>query len=121
MLGERIEKHGATVYLLNTGWTGGPYGVGERMDLVHTRAMVTAATSGALDGVAIKRHAIFNLDVPVSCPGVPDEVLDPRETWPDKNDYDSQARELARMFAKNFEQYRSSVPPEVVEAGPSAD
>ncbi|MGI8942012.1 MAG: phosphoenolpyruvate carboxykinase (ATP) [Actinomycetota bacterium] len=121
MLGERIEKHGATVYLLNTGWTGGPYGVGERMDLVHTRAMVTAATSGALDDVAMKRHAIFNLDVPVSCPGVPDEVLDPRETWPDKNDYDSQARELARMFAKNFEQYRSSVPPEVVEAGPSAD
>lgn len=121
MLGDRIEKHGASVYLVNTGWTGGPFGVGERMDLSLTRAMVNAATSGALDGVETKRHPIFNVDVPISCPGVPDAVLDPRRTWPDPGEYDAQARELARMFAKNFEQYRSSVPASVAEAGPSAD
>ncbi|CAN5608633.1 phosphoenolpyruvate carboxykinase (ATP) [soil metagenome] len=121
MLGDRIEKHGASVYLVNTGWTGGPFGVGERMDLLHTRAMVNAATSGALDDVSTRRHPIFNVDVPVACPGVPDEVLDPRGTWSNADEYDAQARELARMFAKNFEQYRSSVPPSVAEAGPSAD
>ncbi|HZK52294.1 MAG TPA: phosphoenolpyruvate carboxykinase (ATP), partial [Actinomycetota bacterium] len=121
MLGDRIEKHGASVYLVNTGWTGGPFGVGERMDLAHTRAMVNAATSGSLDDVETRRHPIFNVDVPVACPGVPDDVLDPRATWSNPDEYDTQARELARMFAKNFEQYRSSVPPSVAEAGPSAD
>ncbi|MGH2750277.1 MAG: phosphoenolpyruvate carboxykinase (ATP) [Actinomycetota bacterium] len=121
MLRERIEKHGSSVYLVNTGWTGGPYGIGERMELSHTRTMVNAATSGALDAVETRRHAIFNVDVPVACPDVPTEVLDPRQTWSDPNEYDARARELARMFAKNFEQYRSSVPSEVVEAGPSAD
>jgi phosphoenolpyruvate carboxykinase (ATP) len=121
MLGDRIKKHGSSVYLVNTGWTGGPYGVGRRMDLAHTRAMVNAATSGELDDVETERHPIFNFDVPKSCPGVPSEVLDPRKTWSDPEEYDAQARELARMFAKNFEQYRSSVPPDVAEAGPSAD
>jgi len=121
MLADRIEAHGTSVYLVNTGWTGGPFGVGRRMDLAHTRAMVNAVTSGALDDVETKRNRIFNVDVPVTCPGVPDEVLDPRQTWSDPNEYDAQARELARMFAKNFEQYRSSVPPAVAEAGPSAD
>ena len=121
MLGDRIKKHGTSVFLVNTGWTGGPYGVGQRIDLTHTRAMVNAMTSGALDDVETRRHPIFNVEVPVSCPGVPDEVLDPRGTWPDPDKYDAQARELARMFEKNFEQYRSSVPPSVAEAGPSAD
>jgi phosphoenolpyruvate carboxykinase (ATP) len=121
MLRDRIEKHGTSVYLVNTGWTGGPYGVGKRIDLVHTRAMVNAATSGELDDVETTRHEIFNVDVPITCPGVPDKQLDPRKTWSDPEKYDAQARELARMFAKNFEQYRSSVPPAVAEAGPSAD
>ncbi|MPZ90891.1 MAG: phosphoenolpyruvate carboxykinase (ATP) [Actinobacteria bacterium] len=121
MLRDRIEKHGASVYLVNTGWTGGPFGVGERMDLAHTRAIVNAATSGALDEVETRRHPIFNVDVPVACPGVPGEVLDARGTWSNPAEYDAQARELARMFAKNFEQYRSSVPTSVAEAGPSAD
>ncbi len=121
MLGDRIKKHGTSVFLVNTGWTGGPYGVGQRIDLTHTRAMVNAMTSGALDDVETRRHPIFNVEVPISCPGVPDEVLDPRGTWPDPDKYDAQARELARMFEKNFEQYRSSVPPSVAEAGPSAD
>ena len=121
MLGEKIEKHGANVFLLNTGWTGGPYGVGKRIDLVHTRAMVEAATSGALDEVETRHHPIFNLEMPVTCPGVPDEVLDPKSTWHDSDAYEMQARELARMFADNFERFRDHVPAEVTKAGPSAD
>ena len=121
MLGEKIEKHGANVFLLNTGWTGGPYGVGKRMDLVHTRAMVLAATSGALHDVETRHHPIFNLEMPVTCPGVPDEVLDPKSTWDDPDSYELQARELARMFADNFERFKDHVPAEVTKAGPSAD
>jgi phosphoenolpyruvate carboxykinase (ATP) len=121
MLGERIGKHGARVFLVNTGWTGGPFGTGKRMSLPATRAMVQAATSGALDGVETRNHPIFNLDVPVSCPGVRDEVLDPQSTWSDPEAYDEKARELAHMFVKNFERFVDSVRPEVVEAGPRAD
>ena len=121
MLGERIRKHGAEVYLLNTGWTGGPFGVGERMDLPTTRAMVTAATSGALRDVETTKHPIFNLDVPRSCPGVADEMLDPQSTWPEVEAYEIKARELARMFAENFERFKESVPAEVTKAGPVAD
>ena len=118
MLGERMSAHGARALLVNTGWTGGPYGVGRRIDIDHTRAMIRAATSGALDGVDTVGHPIFNLDVPVSCPGVPREVLDPRSTWDDADAYDEQAQELARMFVKNFESFADSVPAEVVAAGP---
>jgi phosphoenolpyruvate carboxykinase (ATP) len=121
MLGERIEKHGANVFLVNTGWTGGPFGVGQRMSLPLTRAMVDAALSGALNDVPTKRHPIFNLEVPLTCPGVPDEVLDPQSTWDDKDAYDEKARELARMFVKNFERFADSVPSEVVAAGPVAE
>jgi phosphoenolpyruvate carboxykinase (ATP) len=121
MLGECIERYDAEVYLVNTGWTGGGYGVGKRMDLPLTRAMVNAATSGALRGVETKRHPIFNVDVPVNCPGVPDGVLDPESTWSDKDAYEVQARELAGMFAENFERFRDTVPAEVAKAGPSAD
>ena len=121
MLGRRISEHGAKVFLLNTGWTGGAYGVGRRMDLTATRAMVTAALSGALDDVPVKRHPIFNVDVPLTCPGVADELLDPQSTWADKDAYEVQARELASMFAKNFERFKEVVPPEVVKAGPAAD
>jgi phosphoenolpyruvate carboxykinase (ATP) len=118
MLGERIAKHDASVYLVNTGWTGGPFGVGKRMDLPSTRAMIEAATSGALRNVETKRHPIFNLEVPVSCPGVEDQVLDPQQTWDDPAAYEEQARELARMFVKNFERFADSLPPEVTQAGP---
>ncbi|HEX2241608.1 MAG TPA: phosphoenolpyruvate carboxykinase (ATP) [Actinomycetota bacterium] len=121
MLGQRIERHGARVFLVNTGWTGGPYGVGRRMDLDATRAMIRAAISGALDTVEVRRHAIFNLDVPVSCPGVADAVLDPQSTWSDPEAYEIKARELARMFAQNFERFEQTVAPEVVKAGPAAD
>jgi phosphoenolpyruvate carboxykinase (ATP) len=121
MLGAKIATHGARVFLVNTGWTGGSFGVGTRMDLAYTRAMVDAATSGALDDVETRHHPIFNLDVPITCPGVPDGVLDPQATWPDKDAYETKARELARMFAENFERFREEVPAEVTKAGPSAD
>jgi phosphoenolpyruvate carboxykinase (ATP) len=121
MLGERIAEHDASVFLVNTGWTGGPYGVGRRMDLDTTRALVGAATTGALRGVEYRRHPVFNLEVPVSSEGVPDRILDPRSTWPDADAYEGQARDLARLFAENFEKFKDSVPPEVVKAGPAAD
>ena len=121
MLGQKIARHDAKVFLVNTGWSGGPYGVGKRMDLGYTRAMVRAATAGHLNDMSTRHDPIFNLDVPVTCPGVPDEVLDPQTTWADPDDYESQARALARMFAENFERFKDSVPAEVTKAGPSAD
>src|SRR5206468_8762025 len=95
MLGERIARHQARVWLVNTGWTGGPYGTGKRMKIAFTRAMIRAALSGALDGVAYEKDPIFNLDVPASCPDVPSEVLKPRDTWANGADYDAQSKKLA--------------------------
>jgi phosphoenolpyruvate carboxykinase (ATP) len=118
MLGEKIAKHNARVWLVNTGWTGGPYGVGSRMKIAHTRAMITAALTGVLDKVEYKRHPIFNIDVPATCPGVPNEVLDPRGTWPDAAKYDEQAMKLATMFVENFKTFEKDVPAAVKEAGP---
>jgi phosphoenolpyruvate carboxykinase (ATP) len=118
MLGERIAKHDARVWLVNTGWTGGPYGVGSRMKIAHTRAMITAALTGQLDKVEYRRHPIFNIDVPTTCPGVPDAVLDPRSTWPDAGKYDEQAKRLAGMFVDNFKTFENDVAPAVKAAGP---
>jgi phosphoenolpyruvate carboxykinase (ATP) len=117
MLGKKITEHGTRVYLINTGWTGGPYGLGKRMNLTYTRAMVTAAINGKIEQVAMKHHEIFNLDMPTSCSGVPDEVLDPRNTWSDKDKYDTAARRLAVLFVKNFEKF-GIMPKDVVKAGP---
>jgi phosphoenolpyruvate carboxykinase (ATP) len=119
MLGEKITEHGTRVYLINTGWTGGPYGVGKRMNLTYTRAMVSAALNGEIDKVPIKHHDIFNLDMPSSCPGVPDEVLDPRNTWSDKDRYDAAAKRLAMLFIKNFEKF-GNVSKDIIQAGPKA-
>jgi phosphoenolpyruvate carboxykinase (ATP) len=118
MLGERIARHEARVWLVNTGWTGGPYGVGTRMRLPYTRAMVSAALSGALEGAAYRTDPVFGFEVPVEVPGVPAEVLMPRATWTDPAAYDAQARKLATMFRENFEQYRPAVPEDVAKAGP---
>jgi len=118
MLGEKIAKHRSAVWLVNTGWTGGPYGVGSRMKIAYTRAMITAALSGQLANVAYTKHPIFNVDVPRSCPGVPESVLDPRSTWPDPAKYDEQARKLAQMFVDNFKTFEKEVAPSVKEAGP---
>ncbi len=119
MLGERIERHGTRVWLVNTGWTGGPYGAGTRMKLAYTRAMVRAALAGALDGPACVTDPVFGFEVPTSVPDVPPDVLIPRKTWPDPSAYDAQARKLARMFQENFAQYQEQVPAAVAGAGPS--
>ena len=103
MLGEKIELHDAAVWLVNTGWTGGPYGVGNRMSLTHTRAIVEAALAGALDEVEYETDPIFGLSIPTSCPGVPSEVLNPRQTWSNPADYDAKAKELLAMFEANYQ------------------
>src|SRR5437870_907468 len=120
MLGERIARHGVKVWLVNTGWTGGPYGTGSRMKLPHTRTMVRAALAGELDRAAFKKDPVFGFEVPTAVPGVPADVLVPRATWADPAAYDAQARELARMFRENFEQYRPQVSEAVAGAGPVA-
>ena len=120
LLGDRIAKHKSHVWLVNTGWTGGPHGVGSRMKIAHTRAMIDAALSGALDAVPVQRDSIFNLDVPTSCPGVPAEVLNPRNTWTDKAAYDAQAKKLAKMFVDNFKTFEATASPAVKAAGPKA-
>jgi len=120
LLGERIARHQSRVWLVNTGWSGGPYGVGARMKIAHTRAMVHAALSGALDTVQYERDPIFNIDVPTSCPNVPAEVLKPRNTWKDGAAYDAQAKKLAQMFADNFKTFEATAAAEVKAAGPRA-
>jgi phosphoenolpyruvate carboxykinase (ATP) len=117
LLGKKMDEHGTRVYLINTGWTGGPYGIGKRMNLPYTRAMVTAALSGAIDRAPSRHHDIFNLDMPTACPGVPDEILDPRNTWHDKDRYDAAARRLAALFVKNFEKF-GAVSKDIAGAGP---
>ena len=118
LLGQKIAKHNVQAWLINTGWSGGPYGVGERMKLPYTRAMVRAVLSGQLDGVSMREDPVFGLQVPESCPDVPSEVLDPRSTWDDPAAYDEQANKLAAMFVENFEPFRADVTDEVIAAGP---
>jgi len=120
MLTERLVRHDVPVWLINTGWTGGPYGIGQRMNIGHTRAMVHAALDGRLDGVPTETDPIFGLEVPTSCPDVPAELLLPRTTWPDPAGYDLKARELATMFRENFRAFEDGVPLEVRDAGPRA-
>ena len=120
MLGERIEKYGTKVYLVNTGWTGGPYGVGSRMKLSYTRAMVTAALNGELEKAEYKHDEVFNVEIPQSCPGVPAEILNPKNTWADKDAYDAQAKKLAGMFSENFAKKYPNMPKNIAEAGPKA-
>jgi phosphoenolpyruvate carboxykinase (ATP) len=118
-LGERIARHRARVWLVNTGWTGGPYGTGQRMKIAYTRAMIRAALAGRLDDVTYRRHPVFNVDVPAEVPGVPLAVLDPRSTWADPEAYDAQATKLARMFVENFKTFASDVDAAVMAAGPT--
>jgi len=117
LLGEKIRKHSTIVYLINTGWSGGPYGVGKRISIKYSRAMVTAALTGALDIVKYRHDDLFNLDVPTECPGVPSDVLDPKSTWNDPDAYDLSARKLAQMFVDNFKKF-SNVESGIVDAGP---
>ncbi|MEL7341723.1 MAG: phosphoenolpyruvate carboxykinase (ATP), partial [Bacteroidota bacterium] len=118
MLGERIRKHEVNVWLVNTGWTGGSYGVGERMKLSYTRAMISAALDGKLNEVEYATDAIFGLAVPQSVPNVPDQVLTPRATWADPKAFDQTAQKLARAFEENFAQYRDFASEEILAAMP---
>ena len=120
LLGRRIAQHDARVWLVNTGWVEGPYGEGRRMPLDTTRAMISAALGGALDGQPTRRDPVFGVDVPTACPGVPASLLDPRSTWRDPSSYDAQARRVAAMFQDNFATYVPDVAPEVAAAGPRA-
>ena len=117
MLGERISKYKSKVYLINTGWTGGPYGIGKRMDLNYTRKMVSAAINGSLENVRYKHDKIFNLEIPLSCPGLPSEILDPSSTWSDYQNYVTAAKRLAALFVRNFGRFGNAVG-DLIEAGP---
>ena len=118
MLGEKMLEHNVNVWLVNTGWTGGPYGVGNRIKLKYTRAMITAALEGKLDNVNYKKHDVFGLMMPESCPDVPADKLDPRNTWADKKEYDQRANSLAAQFVRNFEQYADKANAETLAAAP---
>ena len=120
LLADQIEEHDSKVYLINTGWTGGPHGVGQRIDLAHTRAMVDAALNDDFDGVEFRVDPFFGLSVPTKVTGVPDDVLDPRSTWSDGSAYDAQAAKLAGMFVANFEKFADTASAEVKAAGPTS-
>jgi phosphoenolpyruvate carboxykinase (ATP) len=120
LLGKKIDEHQANVWFINTGWTGGPYGEGQRIAINHTRAIINAALDGQLNDVATQTDPVFGVEVPTSCPGVPADVLDPRGTWADPVAYDAQARKLAGLFQENFTKYAEDVPEDVRSAGPLA-
>jgi phosphoenolpyruvate carboxykinase (ATP) len=118
LLGKKIQEHRSTCWLVNTGWTGGPFGSGRRMKISHTRTLLNAALNGALRNVPSVIEPVFGFQVPTQCDGVPAELLLPRNTWPDKNAYDAKAKDLASQFKKNFEQYAPGMAPEILAAGP---
>ena len=119
LLGKKLDEHGdVNVWLINTGWTAGSYGVGHRMSLKHTRSMITAAMKGELNSVNFEAHPVFGVLMPQSCPNVPDEILNPRNTWADKEAYDKKANELAQLFIKNFEKYAAQANEEIRSAAP---
>jgi phosphoenolpyruvate carboxykinase (ATP) len=119
LLRERIAKHQANCWLVNTGWSGGPYGEGQRMKIAHTRAMIRAVLQGSLAQVETRPDPIFGLHVPVACPEVPSEVLEPRQTWKNPAAYDEKAQHLARLFRENFKQFEAGVSDEVKASGPA--
>ncbi len=120
MLGDRIKMHHTRIWLINTGWSGGMYGVGKRIHLPYTRAMIKAALSGHLSEVNFHHEPFFNLEIPSKCPEVPDEILDPQFTWKNKSDYTQQAGILRSKFIETMEQYRDRITPEILNAGPAS-
>src|SRR5262245_44243793 len=120
LLAEKMQKHKANVWLVNTGWSGGGYGVGKRIKLANTRAILDAIYGGTLAEAAMKRDPVFGFDVPAACPGVPDEILWPRDTWTDKSAYDAAAKKLAGLFTANFKTYEDGASAEMRAAGPKA-
>jgi phosphoenolpyruvate carboxykinase (ATP) len=118
MLGKKLRDGKVNVWMINTGWTGGSYGVGNRMSLCYTRAMIRAVLNGSLKKVAFERHPVFGMEMPLRCDGVPSELLNPRNTWACPEAYDRQVTQLAKLFRKNFEKYEAGVSKQIVEAGP---
>jgi phosphoenolpyruvate carboxykinase (ATP) len=118
LLGEKIRSHACDVWLVNTGWSGGAYGVGQRMAIEHTRAIIHAALDGALHDTPTRMDPFFGLAVPTACPNVPETVLDPRSTWADPDAYDEQAAKVAGLFFENFRRFNGQVPEEISSAGP---
>ncbi len=118
LLKRKIERHGAQCWLVNTGWVGGPYGVGKRISIRYTRALLNAALTGLLDNVNYTTDPVFGFEVPTECLGVPSEVLSPASSWADKTEYDRRYRDLARRFQENFAKFADHIPAEIVEAGP---
>ncbi len=118
MLGVKMKKHDVNVWLINTGWSGGSYGAGKRISLKYTRAMITAILNNEINDVLYTKHEIFGLNMPNSCPNVPSELLNPKNTWENKNDYDLKAKELANAFNQNFEQFADNASEEILEAAP---
>jgi phosphoenolpyruvate carboxykinase (ATP) len=119
MLGDKMREHKLDCWLVNTGWIGGTYGTGRRIDLSYTRMMVNAVIDGSLNGAATRLHPIFRLEMPVSCPGVPADLLDPRGLWADAGAYDEAAKALAGRFRENFTKF-GNVDPAIAAAGPIA-
>lgn len=120
MLGEKMQKHNVKVWMVNTGWTGGPHGLGSRIKLKYTRAMITAALENKLNEVIFEEDPIFRMAIPTTCPNVPAEVLNPKNTWTDKKAYDEKAKYLAGLFVRNFEKYADGVSAEILAAAPGA-
>ena len=118
LLGSRLRQHDVNVWLVNTGWTGGPYGTGSRIKLRYTRAMINAALAGQLDEVEYAEHPMFRVAMPLSCPDVPADLLDPVRTWADPAAYEQQAKSLADMFADNFRRFGDTVSDDIRSAGP---
>jgi phosphoenolpyruvate carboxykinase (ATP) len=120
MLSHKMQEANVNVWLINTGWTGGPYGIGSRMKLKYTREMISSALEGLLSDVEYQEHPIFGLQMPISCPNVPNEVLNPRDTWKDKEAYDIKAKELALFFKNNFKKFEEYANEEIMNGGPKA-
>ena len=119
MLGKKMKEHNVNIWMVNTGWIGGAYGVGSRIKLKYTRAMIHAALNGSLQKVQFQKHPVFGMMMPFTCPGVPEEFLNPRNTWKNKYEYDQQAKILAKLFVENFKNYESKVSKEILAAAPA--
>lgn len=120
LLGEKMRQHNVNVWLINTGWSGGEYGIGNRIKLSYTRAMITAALTGNLEKASFEAHPVFGLQMPTACEGVPTELLNPKNTWKDGNAYDKKAKDLAERFIKNFDQFKEFANTEILAAAPKA-
>jgi phosphoenolpyruvate carboxykinase (ATP) len=118
MLKNKMLKHEAQCWLVNTGWTGGPYGIGKRMSIHHTRTLLDAALGGALHNVKYRQDPFFGFEVPMTCEGVPDKVLNPKDTWEDPKAYEEKYIQLASLFIENFKRFQDGCPPEILKAGP---